>query len=309
MKKEVTKKKKVDLSRIAFILTFIAIPTINFLIFYVYVNLDSILMAFQHQKGGETYWTVENFTRFFKEFALESSDIRLSFLNTFKTFCVNLIMFPIGFLVSYFLYKKIFLANIFRFCFFLPGLIAGTVVASFYMKFVGTFGPMVKLVQKWDGLSYIPQILGQSEYANKAILAQVIWLSFPGSMIIWGGTFSRIPTQILESARLDGVGWLREAVSIIIPIIWPTFAMQLMLTVIGIFGASGNVFLLTNGNFGTQTFANWMYMQVYGNATGGGNANAFSYMSAVGLVITCISIALSLFIKYFTNKSFSEVTY
>ena len=303
------KRKKVNISRVIFIISFIILPIINFLLFYVYVNMDSFFMAFQTTKNGVTVWTLENFARFFREFSLSTSTIRIAFKNTFLTFGINLIMFPVGFFVSFFLYKKIFLYKTFRTIFFMPSIIAGTIISSVFMKIVGTQGPIAKIVQDLYHLDYVPDVLNDSRFANTFVLMQMVWLNFPGSMIIWGGTFSRIPTSVIEAARLDGVNWVQEAFQIIIPVVWPTFALQLMLTFVGMFGSSGNVFLLTKGEFGTQTLSNWMYMQVYGNTAYGGNNNAFCYLSAVGLLISAVAITLSLTIRRITNKVFQDVEY
>lgn len=136
----------------------------------------------------------------------------------------------------------------------------------------------------------------------------MIWLSFPGNLIIWGGTFARIPESVVEAARIDGVNWVQEAFKIIIPIVWPTFALMFILSIAGIFGASGQVFLLTMGQAGTQTISNWMYMQVYG-ATINNSSNAFNFMSALGMFLTVISCVLSLTLRKISSKLFQEVEY
>ena len=87
------KNKKVNWSRVIFILCFILVPTINFLIFYVYVNFDGILMSFYRTDvNSNKLWGLENFTMFFEELLHQSNGIRLAFINTFKTFLVQMIM-------------------------------------------------------------------------------------------------------------------------------------------------------------------------------------------------------------------------
>ena len=101
------RRPKMTISRIIFILSFILVPTINFLLFYVYVNFDGILMAFYRLDfDGNKVWSFINFTQFFDELKM-GGIISLAFINTFKTFGINLIIFPWGIVVAYFLYKKI----------------------------------------------------------------------------------------------------------------------------------------------------------------------------------------------------------
>ena len=301
-------KKPISWLRVIFIISFIIIPTVHFLITYVYVNIDSILMSFQLTKGDETYWTFENFIRFYQQLAIDNSEMRIAFKNTFLTFLINEIMFVVSFFVSYFLYKKVPGYAFFRICFFLPGLIAGTVVTNVYLKFIGPDGPIAPLIQKLYGLDYVPTLISESQFANKAILWQVVWLGFPSNMILFGGAFSRIPNTVLESAELDGVNWYQEAFRIIIPMVWPTVSMLMMMSIANVFAASGSVFLMTQGKLGTQTISCWMYLQIY-NSPGVEYSNAYNYMSAIGLNLTVISVALALGIRKFSNKFFKDVQY
>ena len=57
VKKDVNLKKKKTEERL-FILSFMIVPVISFLVFYVYVNFNSILMAFQLPEKGELHFTL-----------------------------------------------------------------------------------------------------------------------------------------------------------------------------------------------------------------------------------------------------------
>ncbi len=294
--------------RAGFILSFIILPTVTFLIFYVYVNLNSFAMAFQHTAvDGTKSFTFDNIAEVFRRLFPPDEEMGEAFLNTFKTFGVNMIMFFVGVFVSYFLYKKIFLYKAFRIIFYLPSIISAVVMCAVYKNLVGSFDVGLFL-QKLYNLSYVPDVFSDVKFANAAVLINMIWLTFPGNLIIWGGTFARVPESVLESAKLDGVNWVQEAFKIIIPIVWPTFALMFILSIAGIFGASGQVFLLTMGQAGTQTIANWMYLQVYGVSINN-SSNAFNYMSALGMVLTVVSCAVSLTLRKVSGKMFKEVEY
>ena len=91
--------------------------------------------------------------------------------------------------------------------------------------------------------------------------------------------------------------------------VWPTVALQMVLLVCGIFSASGAVWLLTEGNYNTQTISSWMYKTLYTNSGGAYTSNVYNYMSAVGLVITTIAILLSTVVRKWTDKMFEEVEF
>ena len=303
------KAKKVNWSRIIFILCFILVPTINFLIFYVYVNFDGILMAFyRYDVNYNKIWGFENFTMFFDELLHQSDGIQLAFVNTFKTFLINLIIFPWGIAVSYFLYKKIPLYKTFRVLFFLPSIINGIITVIVYKNFVSVEGPIAIMVQNMLGLSEPPDLLGDPRFANTFVWIHMLWLSFPGDMIIWGGAFARIPDGVIESARIDGASWLTELVRIILPMIWPTFALKAIMLISSVFGASGAVFLLTNGDYGTMTFSAWQYIQIR-NSSNNPNSVVYNYVSAIGIIVTLAAMVLVLLGKWLENKLFKGVDY
>ena len=151
-------KKKQKILRILFILSFTIIPVVHFLLFYVYVNLDSFVMAFQKPNDTRTglVFTWDNFDYIFKLFKEGSSfpewDLKLAFGNTFKTFLVQMIMYPIGLLVSYFIYKKIWGYKAYRVIFYLPTIISSVVVSYFFQELMSpTSSFFPKLLYKITG--------------------------------------------------------------------------------------------------------------------------------------------------------------
>lgn len=310
---KVKKKRKADKTEKWFILSFMIIPVISFLLFYVYVNLDSFVMAFQKPENGKLVFAgFENFKWVFEKIkdgsTYEIDDLRLAFKNTFITFGIQMIMFVCGMLVSYFIYKKIAGYKTFRVIFYLPTIISTIVTSYFFIALMNSeFVP--QLLTKMFRLDYVMKSpLADSDFANKMVWLNFIWLTFPANMILWGGTFSRIPDSVLESARLDGVSWIRELVQIILPMVWPTLVLLLTTNLAGIFGATGNVFLLTEGKYGTQTVSNWMYQKVQ-QATNPYTSDHLYRVSAMGLLLTVISCAIAIFVRKFLNSKVEEVQF
>ena len=300
------KKKKMNKIDALFIFSCVAIPVINWVIFYIYTNFSSITMAFTDNAGALGF---DNFLRFFNEFKLETSEIRIALRNTLITFAILFVTFPFKVLVSYFIYKKIPFHRFYRIIFFIPIIIFSVAIATVFVQMVGVESPIAALVQKWLDMENVPELLADTKFANATILLNLIWLSFPGDLIIWGGAFARIPEDVLESARLDGVTWWGEFTKIIVPMVWPTVALQMVLLFCGIFGASGNVFLLTAGQYETHTINSWMYVTLYSNSGSMYTSNVYNYMSAVGLIITVVAITISLIIRKWTDRVFEEVEY
>ena len=300
------KGKPINKRRVLFGICCCILPVVNWLIFYVFANISAFSMAFTNKDGVLSF---DNFIRIWEELNNPVSDIRIAFQNTFLTFAIILVSFPFKVLVSYFIYKKIPLAGVYRILFFLPSIIFSVALAMIFQRMIGVNGFIGKWVQDWLNLAQTPELLADSRYANTVVILHMLWLGFPGDLIIWGGTFTRIPNDVLESAQIDGVNWWKEFTMITIPMVWPTVALQMVLMFCGIFGASGAVFLLTKGMYGTMTISAWMYLQLYNLSGSPYNSNAYNYMSAVGLVITVIAIAISLSIRKWTDKAFEEVEF
>ena len=300
------KGKPINKRRVLFVICCCVIPIIQWLIFYVFANLSSFVMAFTNKNGEISF---DNFVRFWGELTNPASDIRIAIRNTFLTFAIILVSFPFKVLVSYFIYKKVPLAGLYRILFFLPSIIFSVALAMIFQKMISVNGFIAEWVQDWLNLAQPPELLADSRYANTVVILHMLWLGFPGDLIIWGGTFTRIPNDVLESAQIDGVNWWQEFTMITVPMVWPTVALQMVLMFCGIFGASGAVFLLTKGMYGTMTISAWMYLQLLNMSGNQYTSNAYNYMSAVGLVITVIAIGISLGIRKWTDKAFEEVEF
>lgn len=301
-------KKPYNWKRTIFIASFVIVPLTHFLVFYVYVNFNSFFMAFQERVNGKTVWSFNTMKRVFERLFPLDDEMKEIFKNTFLTFGINFVMYFIGIFVSYFLYKKIFLHSAFRVLFFLPSILPGVMLCNVYMELIGVNGALAAWVAKISGLAEPPEFLASPKYANAAVLINMVWLTFPGNLLIWGGTFSRISDSVLEAAKLDGVNWLQEAFKIIIPMVWPTFSLLLVMMFAGIFASSGQVFLLTGGNYGTQTLSSWMYIQVYAT-TIDPRSNLFNFMSALGLIITAVSSVIAISLRKISSKAFEGVEY
>lgn len=300
------KRKKMPASRVAFILLCVTIPVIQWLIFYVYANISSIVMAFQGDHGEFTF---ANFERFFREMSKPTSQLREAFRNTFLTFGIVVISFPFQVLVGYFIYKKIPFYGFYRTVFFLPGIIFSVAWSLIFLTVIGVEGPIAKFVGEIFNLDYVPELLIDSRFANAVILINMVWLAFPGDLVIWGGTFARIPNELMDAAKIDGTTWWQEFTKVVVPMVWPTVGLKMVLMTCGVFSASGAVFLLTKGNYGTMTLSCWMYLQLLNSSGNQYTSNVYNYMSAVGLVLTVASVIIAVIVRRNANKIFEEVEY
>jgi len=174
------------------------------------------------ENDNEIYvWSFYNFTRFFKEWSNPESVIVSALMNTLKYFAAVVIMVPVTFFVSYFLYKKIWGYKMFRVVFFLPSIVSAVLFVTTYIELI-KFGGALSTVWSWFGAE-LPELINDPERTTGTIIAFTIWTGFGVNMILYQSAMSRVPQEIIEASKLDGCPWYKELWSIIIPMFGPPF--------------------------------------------------------------------------------------
>ena len=151
---------------------------------------------------------------------------------------------------------------------FLPMAIS-FVGASIIWKFVYEYRPDQGGVKQIGLLNQLLTMVGgtpqqwllNEPWNNLFLIVIMIWIQAGFAMTILSAAIKAIPEDIVEAARLDGVGALGMFRFVTVPSIRP--ALIVVLTTIGI--ATLKVFdivrTLTGGNFGTSVVANEFYSQ------------------------------------------------
>ena len=288
-----------------FIWGMLSIALANFLVFWLYVNFNSIIMAFQKTNlDGRIVFTFDNFIRMFNEFGNEYSTLNNAIYNSIIYYLAGvLITFPLSLIFSYFLYKKVALSSFFRVIFFLPSIISSVVLVTLFRYIIAPDGPVNVVLDFILGNDYTyPVFLGDPRYAIWTIIVYGIWTGFGINIVMFTGAMYRVPEDIIEYDKLEGVGYFKELFLVMTPMIWPTISTLIVFATAGIFTNQGPILLFTNGNFKTQTIAFYIFAQVKYGA-------AYEYPSAIGLFFTFIGVPVVLGVKRLLEKICEDVTY
>ena len=295
------KKKKVKTSTKLFIICMLAGPILNWAIFWLYVNTSSFALAFQNNVGE---WSLINFPKFWDQLTSPYGEsIGMALKNTFAYFAVDtFILFPAQLVVSYFLYKRIFCFKAFRTIFFLPSIISGVVLTTVYSNMIASYGPMGKLLTSFGVEIPMGGFLNNAETATPAIIIYCAWTAFSGSVILMTSAMSRVPVEVLESAKLDGCPTFKELTHLILPLIWSSLSTLLIFQMTGILSSGGPILLFKEeGGHNTVTLSFWIFRQVYGTGQIGGTGN-YGLVSCAGLIFTFISVPIILGIRRLIEK-------
>lgn len=294
-------------SQLRFVWGWLALPIIAWAVFYWYLNLSSFVGAFQNREG---IWTFQNFVEVWRDIfspANRSASLAVAFINTSKYFLLNiLVQYPIQIVACYFLYKQIFGYKVFRFVFYLPAIISGVVLTTVFQQFIDpTQGVLTKIIQALNPNFVMPPLLAQASTATGAIMGYVLWTCVCGNMLLICGAMNRIPVEVLEAARLDGIGPGREVVNIVIPLIWPTLSTLLIFTCTGFLSSSGPILLfdVSAADLEITTISYWIWQKVYATSSVGVIDNQVNNLvSAAGLMLTLIAVPVILAIRKLLDK-------
>lgn len=302
------KQRRKDL---IFVLCMLAVPLANFLVFWLWPNAQSIVIAFQVPTIDG--FTLFNFERFFGELASPITgpglwrQIGNSFLMFFVGTFVNL---PMVLFMSYIMFKKVRGYKIFRVLFYLPSIIGGTVMSQIYKGILSVNGPVHNLLIAMDvPFDHYLGLLDSESTGMMMLIIYTLWTGVGSNMIMFSGAMNRVPQDIFESARIDGIGFFREFFDIIIPLIWPTVTTMVVFSMVGIFSNAGIVMLLCQNNASCHNIGYYILRYTLGAENTPNVLDGYSYPAAVGLLFTLVNLPLVLGTRALCEKVGKNVEY
>ena len=243
---------------LAFLLPTVAVLLIGL----VYPASRTVYQSF-FDAAGSAFIGIDNYTTIFTD-----SDQLIVLRNTIAWVVVTpFVATAVGLLYAV-LVDRARLEALAKALIFLPMAIS-FVGASIIWKFVYEYRPEQGGIKQIGLLNQLLVMLGgtpqqwllNEPWNNLFLIVIMIWIQAGFAMTILSAAIKAIPEDIVEAARLDGVGALGMFRFVTVPSIRP--ALIVVLTTIGI--ATLKVFdivrTLTGGNFGTSVVANEFYTQ------------------------------------------------
>ena len=287
-----------------FVYSLIGYPLILFCIFYIGINFNSVILAFQSIDGaGKHFAGFKNFQLFWQEMTSSGNLLFYSLINSLKMYAINLVVcVPLYICFSYLLFKKCLFNRVISFLVMIPSIMSGLVISLVFVNFIGSNGPITELCRifginegKWINL------LHSEEFAFGTTLFYSIWLSFSTSLLVYPTAMRGISPEVFESAQIDGVSnMFQEMRYIILPLIYPTLTTFLVTGFAAIFSNSGPLleFYYTEAPSYVSNMGYYFTRAVLVDAT------EFSYpkYAAGGLILTALIGPLTLLLKRFLEK-------
>ncbi len=314
-KKAYTRKQK----RLIFYVLMFALPLLQFLLFYLYVNFNSFVIAFQKKSpidgsyvnGYDIVFTGDNFKKAFGFFFGEVGGAMI--WNSLQLlFCQLVIVLPLALLFSYYIAKEKPMSSFFRIMLYLPQVISVIVLGKLFEFIVSEAYPKAMQVlfdKQVTGLLISASTAQQNFYTS---LIFTLWFSFGTNVLIYTGAMSGIDPSVVESAQLDGVTSFQEFIYIYVPMIFSTVETFVVTGIAGIFNnqMSMHIFFANEGaNTMTETvdvFGYYFYRVAALNIEKGGEAAGklmnLNELAALGLIATAILIPSTLLVRKAIKK-------
>ena len=130
---------------------------------------------------------------------------------------------------------------------------------------------------------------------NFALIAVGVWIWTGFNMVILSAAYKNIPRELLEAARVDGANEWKVFWKIVLPLMKPTLAVVVTTMIINVLKVFDIVYVMTNGNYGTEVLANRMYKEMF-------HYYNFGRASAIAVVLLLAIIPVMLV----NNRRFRE---
>lgn len=298
------KKPKIDRGDLLFYCVFLAWPVLQFCIFYIGVNFNSVLLSFRFNELNETgtelitrYWTLESYKDAWD--MLWYGDGKRYIAFTLKAYLTtNIISVPLGLLFAYYIFKKLAGWSAFRVVLFLPSILSGVVVGLIYRYlFVGLESVIgVNLMDPVEGNLFL------------VLMFYNIWISFGTNVLMYSNKMSSISDEIIESAHLDGAVGIKEFWYIVLPLTYSTLSVFLITGVASMFVHQYGVIEMFNwdASDSIKSIGFWFFAQAnqYKKMLSLDDISAAGLptLAAMGIIMTVITVPIALTVRWALEK-------
>ncbi|MDR0426716.1 MAG: sugar ABC transporter permease [Clostridiales bacterium] len=291
------KQKKFSKSRmrsLIFCLCVIAVPTVQFGIFYIGVNINSLIMAFQSYEidpqtniGLYAFSGFDNFKTIWTELRY-GNELPTALRNSFVLFlCKVGVGTTLALFFSLYIFKKKFLSKTFRVILFAPSILPAIVTVTMYRYFVDVAVP--GMFVKMNGMG----LLSNFDTRMATLVFYALWISFGTQILMYSGSMNAIDISIMEAAKLDGCNAFQEFFHIVFKLIWPTFVTFMVTNMAAFFIDQMNLFSFYAATADTR-YITLGYMLFRDTRNSNVTLAEFPRLAAYSIVLTCIAAPITI---------------
>lgn len=275
-----------------------ALPALALVIVTIYVTtVAGGFFAFTDWTGVGSFKLIgiNNFTKIFKSKELLGSLVNTLFLAGGFLVATNVL----GVLFALALNRTLKTRFLLRTLVFMPAVVS-PVAVSYIWKFIFAYnGPLNQFLAAFG---VPPQTwLGNPTFAIWCVLVVMVWQNIGFIMVTYLAGLATVPAEIEEAAALDGASTWRRFRSITLPLIQPSMAIAVTLTLLQGLRVFDQVMALTGGGpaGSTQTLASEVYQQTF-------TYQQFGFGAAMALLMSALILIMSIAQQWLTRDRSEE---
>ncbi|KOP68736.1 ABC transporter permease [Bacillus sp. FJAT-18019] len=190
------------------------------------------------------------------------------------------------------------LKGFYRTVFFFPVVISGTAISLLFVLFYNyNFGLLNNLLASFN----MEKVLWlDAKNALKAISIPTVWHYVGFYFVLFLTAMSKIPQDYYEAAKLEGITGFKKTTMLTIPLIMSDVKVVITLAITGTMKVFDFVWLITNGQNGTEVLGTYMYKKAMVDQN-------FGYGSTVAIFMVVFGVLLAMFANRLLKKE--EITY
>ena len=280
------KHSKVESQRLGYLMTIPA--SILILVVCIYPLLSGITLSFQNynllRPQGRAFNGLENFARLLREDKEFTGALGYTFIYTIGTVIISYVM---GLILALLMNRKMKGKGIYRTLILLPWVMAPSVaVTNWSLLFNDRLGFINSTLKQFGLIEKNILFLADPNWAKLSAIITDVWRDFPFMMVVLLAGMQSIPSDLYESAYIDGAGYWQGFRYITMPMIRGVSAISAILMFIWVFNRFDNIYLLTGGGPNGATFT--LPILSYYTAFYRGNIGYASAMAVIMLVVMTV---------------------
>ena len=217
-----------------------------------------------------------------------------SFKNTWVLIAMALtIKIPLGCLLAFIMTKIRTGFRIYRSIFFFPAILAPIVIGLLFKQiYNGNYGVLNVIMTSLGLENYIRSWLSDPSTVIYAVSFPHVYQYIGTFFLIFLAAFQTVPTEVIESSKIDGASSSRTLFSIMLPMVRNVIMVCLVLGITGAIKLFDHPWIITGGGPGhdSSTLAVYMYREAFVSVR-------FGYGSAVTIIIVALALLVTLALR------------
>lgn len=274
------------------------LPALIFMVAFVgYPIVYNVILSLQNcdissfNSGANGFNHLQNYKDVFSN-SLFSTALFQTMYFTF--FCI-ILQFTLGLLFALFFNLKFRLAEPLRGLILVSWMIPLTVTGMLFKFMLSPSDGVINYIMLTIGLIKEPiGWLVSEKLALWSIIITNTWVGIPFNMILLSTSMSTIPTELYESASIDGATGITKLIKITLPMIKPAIMSMIMLGLIYTFKVFDLIFVMTGGGpvNSTEVLSTMSYRLSFSQFNFGQGAAVANIQFGILLVISLIYLKM-----------------